>query len=174
MVIKFSLKSLFIVLLLLGCAAQSPVSETSEATTADREVASEAERPTANELATVRAVEVSGESGAYRFAVTIESPDTGCNQYANWWEVVTEDGTLLYRRILAHSHVDEQPFTRSGGPVAVEADQPVIVRSHVYPQGYSIRAMQGTVSEGLTPMTLPTDFFPEVANAEPQPSGCAF
>lgn len=174
MVIKLSVKSLFIVFLLLGCAAQAPVSEPSEATSADREAASEAERPTADALATVRAVEVSGESGAYRFAVTIESPDTGCDQYANWWEVVTEDGTLLYRRILAHSHVDEQPFTRSGGPVAVEADQPVIVRSHTYPQGYSPQAMQGTASEGLTPITLPTDFAPELAEAEPQPSGCAF
>ncbi|MGB3293686.1 MAG: hypothetical protein WBB01_11925 [Phormidesmis sp.] len=165
MIIKSSLKSLFLVLLLSGCAAQPPAPETPEARSSDLEV---------SELAIVRAVEVSGEPGAYTFVVTIESEETGCGQYANWWEVVTEDGTLLYRRILAHSHVDEQPFTRSGGPVAVEADQTVIVRSHMYPQGYSAQVVQGTVSEGWVPTMLPTDFALELAEAEPQPNGCAF
>ncbi|MGA9190363.1 MAG: hypothetical protein WBZ24_01400, partial [Anaerolineales bacterium] len=67
--------------------------------------------------ARVISVDVSGEEGAFTFAVEIASPDTGCDRYADWWEVVTPNGDLLYRRILLHSHVDEQPFARSGGPV---------------------------------------------------------
>lgn len=174
MIINAPLKSLFLVLLLSSCAAQPPVAETPEASSSKGEASSKDATQSQNGLAVVSAVEMSGEPRAYMFAVTIESEETGCDQYANWWEVVTEDGDLLYRRILAHSHVDEQPFTRSGGPVSVEADQTVIVRSHIYPKGYSPQAAQGTASEGLVPVTLPADFAPELAEAEPQPSGCAF
>jgi hypothetical protein len=48
-------------------------------------------------------IEVEGKPGAYFFTVTLSSPDTGCARYADWWEVVSEDGRLLYRRVLAHS-----------------------------------------------------------------------
>ena len=70
----------------------------------------------------VEGVTVSGDPGRYDFAVTLASPDLDCSRYADWWEVVSGEGELLYRRILNHSHADEQPFTRSGGPVATEAD----------------------------------------------------
>lgn len=174
MAIHSPLKSLLLVLLLSGCAAQPPVSETPEANSADRDAGSEVTGSPEDELAVVSAVEVSGEAGAYTFAVTIESEETGCDQYVDWWEVASEEGDLLYRRILAHSHVDEQPFTRSGGPVSVEADQTVIVRLHLYPQGYSTQAVRGNVSKGLMPTAIPADFAPELAEAEPQPGGCEF
>ena len=64
--------------------------------------------------AKVVGVEVSkaGE-GRYRFDVTLAHPDTGWDHYANAWHVEAEDGTRLGTRVLAHPHVDEQPFTRS-------------------------------------------------------------
>jgi hypothetical protein len=128
-----------------------------------------------NPVAVVTAVEVpGGEPGDYTFAVTIESPDTGCEQYANWWEVVTPVGDLIYRRVLAHSHVDEQPFERSGGPVAVQPDQTVIVRAHMEPSGYGSQALQGSVEEGFEAVTLSPGFAADLATAEPQPQDCAF
>ena len=124
--------------------------------------------------AAITAVETSGDVDNYTFSVTVQSDETGCDRYADWWEVITPEGELLYRRILAHSHVDEQPFTRSGGPVEIEASDEVLVRSHVNPDGYSTQAMRGSVSEGFSPTTLPEDFALALAEAEPQPGDCAF
>ncbi|MFB6286013.1 MAG: discoidin domain-containing protein [Candidatus Bipolaricaulia bacterium] len=119
-------------------------------------------------------VSTRGEPGDYTFEVTVKSPDTGCDQYADWWEVLSTDGELLHRRILAHSHVNEQPFTRSGGPVAIDADETVIVRAHMNPTGYGGQAMRGSVDEGFQTAELPADFAADVEDEEPQPSGCAF
>lgn len=47
------------------------------------------------------------------FDVTIAHGDTGWDHYADEWDIVTEDGTVLGSRILQHPHVSEQPFTRS-------------------------------------------------------------
>jgi len=124
--------------------------------------------------ADVLAVTVSGEPGAYQFSVQISSPDLGCQQYADWWEVFDEDGGLVYRRILAHSHVDEQPFTRSGGPVPIEADTVVWVRAHINPGGYGGITLRGSVQAGFTPEELSPGFAADLAETPPLPDGCAF
>ena len=172
--INATLRSLLVALLLASCADQPSPSVTPEAGSAESKAGSEVASSPQSGLAVVSAAEVSGEPGEYAFAVTIESEETGCGQYANWWEVVTSEGELRYRRILAHSHVNEQPFTRSRGPVAVAADEAVIVRSHTYPQGYSPQAMEGSATSGFDSVTLPPDFALQLAEADPQPSGCAF
>ncbi|MGB7086535.1 MAG: hypothetical protein WBD47_13350 [Phormidesmis sp.] len=158
-------------LMLIGCAV-SPTSSETSSVTESQPTEDAAENMAGNSR--VMAVEATPSDAGYRFAVTVESDETGCDRYANWWEIITPDGELLYRRILAHSHVDEQPFTRSGGPVEVAGDQDVIVRSHMNTTGYSTQAMQGTANAGLAATTLPADFAPELAAAGPQPSGCAF
>ena len=127
--------------------------------------------------AIVQDVKVSGSENAYNFSVTLKSPDTGCEQYANWWEVISADGnTLFYRRILGHSHVAEQPFTRSGGAVEVAADTEVIIRAHMHPLGYGkgLIAMKGSVANGFVVVDLIADFAANIEDAAPQPSGCAF
>ena len=125
-------------------------------------------------LAEVKAVATSGASGAYQFSITLESPDLGCAQYANWWEVLDENGKLIYRRILGHSHVDEQPFTRSGGPVDIADDKVVIIRAHMNPDGYGWRAMKGSVKDGFVAGELACDFAKDVESQMPLPTGCAF
>jgi len=126
------------------------------------------------ELAAVTAVEIAGLPGDYTFSVTIESPDTGCNQYADWWEVITADGNLIYRRILAHSHVNEQPFARSGGPVKVAATQNILVRAHMNSSGYGERVLSGTVEQGLTLDVLDSEFSAELEAVAPLPVSCDF
>ncbi len=125
-------------------------------------------------MADVIGVQVSGVAGAYRFNVTVASPDSGCARYADWWEVLSADGQLLYRRVLLHSHTTEQPFTRSGGAVASTEDQVVWIRAHMHPDGYGGHAMQGTVAAGFTVQPLSLDFAAAVVDEEPLPTGCAF
>ena len=131
--------------------------------------------PTAIEgAADVVAVEVNGSAGSYSFSVTVASKETGCEQFADWWEVLSEDGELLYRRVLLHSHVDEQPFVRSGGPVAIAAAQTVWVRAHMNTVGYGGKALRGTVAGGFMTEALAADFAAGVAEQDPLPQGCDF
>ncbi|MEM6403984.1 MAG: hypothetical protein AAF757_27805 [Cyanobacteria bacterium P01_D01_bin.116] len=124
--------------------------------------------------AKVVSVKTQGKPQDYTFNVGISSPDTGCNQYANWWEVLNEEGKLLYRRILAHSHVKEQPFERLGGPVVISDAQQVIIRAHMNNSGYGKTVFKGSVKDGFKQTPLEPDFAIEVKSQQPQPSGCAF
>jgi hypothetical protein len=122
--------------------------------------------------ADVLRVAARGKPGAYEFAVTVRSPDRGCDHYADWWEVVSPDGKLLFRRVLMHSHPDEQPFTRPGGPVKVAADATVVVRAHFHPTGYGGAALRGSAAAGFSPWTPPPGFAADLAQAPPRPSEC--
>jgi len=122
----------------------------------------------------VLSVRVTGEPGAYQFAVEIASPDTGCEQYADWWEVVSAEGDLIYRRILLHSHVDEQPFTRSGGPVEIDASAVVYVRAHMSTTGYGGRVLMGNAQDRFEPAEVETGFGSGLERIPPQPEDCAF
>ena len=124
--------------------------------------------------AEVKQVSVSGSPGSYNFSVTVLSPDTGCDRYADWWEILTAEGQLVYRRVLLHSHVGEQPFTRSGGPVNVRPDETIIVRAHLNDTGYGGDALRGSVATGFTQTELPPAFARDVEEQEPKPQGCAF
>lgn len=64
--------------------------------------------------ADVVGVDVTNEGGgSYRFNVTVAHGDEGWDHYADAWDVVAPDGTVLGTRVLAHPHENEQPFTRS-------------------------------------------------------------
>ena len=65
------------------------------------------------------------------FDVTVKHADEGWDHYANRWEVASPDGTILATRVLAHPHVNEQPFTRSMRNVEIpRAVSEVTVRAH--------------------------------------------
>ena len=67
----------------------------------------------------------------YFFKVTVRHADEGWDHYANKWDVVAPDGTVLGTRTLYHPHVDEQPFTRSLSDVEIPAPiTEVTVRAH--------------------------------------------
>jgi hypothetical protein len=132
-------------------------------------------------------VSTTGSDGDYTFGVSVESSDIDCSQYANWWEVVTPAGSLTYRKILDHSHTDQNgttdtdapgnTFTRSSDPgaVVINGDQVVIVRAHMNTVGYVGMAMRGTVVSGFAQAPdIGPDFAAQLESADPQPTGCAF
>ncbi len=126
-------------------------------------------------LSNVQAVIVTGDEGAYTFAATLKSPDVDCDRYSDWWEVLTTEGALVYRRILDHSHAHEQPFTRDGGPVKVAATDALVVRGHFHPTGYGGDAMAGSVAKGFVAApSIGKDFAAGVESQAPQPKKCLF
>jgi len=59
--------------------------------------------------------------------VTLKHADTGWDHYANAWRIIDESGKELARRVLAHPHVDEQPFTRSLYSVKIPEKTAVVI-----------------------------------------------
>lgn len=59
---------------------------------------------------------------SWTVSATIRHGDTGWDHYADSFEVVGPDGTVLGVRTLHHPHVNEQPFTRSLSGVRIPAD----------------------------------------------------
>ncbi len=82
-------------------------------------------------------------SNGWRFDVTIAHPDTGWDHYADGWRVEAEDGQVLGTRILAHPHVNEQPFTRSLSSVWIPPEiKTVYLRSKDNIDGWSEDAVE--------------------------------
>lgn len=130
--------------------------------------------PNKADLAVVQSVSVSGKPGSYTFTVTISSQDLGCERYADWWEVVDLEGELIYRRILLHSHVVEQPFTRSGGPVEITPDETVIVWVHFHPEGYAEAGVRGSIDGGFENTRIDLGISADLEKQPPLPERCDF
>jgi hypothetical protein len=93
----------------------------------------------------VRAVQTADDT--WTFHVTVRHPDTGWEDYADGWDVLTPDGTVIkpdpespFTRLLLHPHENEQPFTRSQSGIIIPADvTQVRVRAHDLVDGYGGR-----------------------------------
>jgi len=69
--------------------------------------------------------------GTFSFDVTVQHADSGWKHYADKWEVLGPDGTVLGTRVLLHPHDEEQPFTRSMSGISIpEGVKQVTVRAH--------------------------------------------
>ena len=153
-----------------ACIAADP---DKEAARPDLERTSPAPAPAADVIA-IETTSVGAPSDQrFRFAVTVRSDEVGCERYADWWEILQLDGKLLQRRILTHSHVDEQPFTRSGPALAIAPDLEVLVRAHLHPAGYVGQGLQGSIEGGWRPVASDS-LATELADAAPLPDGCRF
>ncbi len=88
-------------------------------------------------------VEVTAEVQAnslYAFSVTLKHPDTGWSHYADRWDIVTEDGTVLASRTLYHPHGNNEPFTRSLANVSVPiGTNTVIIQANCNVDGATIQ-----------------------------------
>jgi len=80
----------------------------------------------------------------WTFAVSVDHPDTGWEDYADGWDVLLPDGTVLkptadspFTRLLAHPHVGQRPFTRSQSNIAIPVDVTMVtVRAHDLVDGF--------------------------------------
>lgn len=80
--------------------------------------------------------------GFYHFDVTLKSDDTGWEKYADKWDVVAPDGSVLGTRVLLHPHETEQPFTRSLSGVEIPNEITTVrIRAHDKVEGYGGREM---------------------------------
>ena len=99
--------------------------------------------------ADVVGVRITQRGNAYHFSVTVRHADAGWEHYANNFEIVAPDGTVLGTRVLAHPHDNEQPFTRSLGSVRIpEGVTKVRVRAHDKVHGHGGREMEVDMKTG--------------------------
>ncbi len=90
----------------------------------------------------VKATETS--ANIWMFSVSVDHPDTGWEDYADGWDVILPDGTVIklgtddpFTRLLLHPHVGERPFTRSQSNIQIPADiTQVHVRAHDLVDGF--------------------------------------
>lgn len=68
---------------------------------------------TAGEADVMDVTATGSADGTWTFDATVSHSDEGWDHYANRWDVVAPDGTVLGTRTLHHPHETEQPFTRS-------------------------------------------------------------
>lgn len=94
--------------------------------------------------------------GTWTFYVTVEHPDTGWEDYADGWDVVLPDGTIVkpdpespFTRLLLHPHVGEQPFTRSQSQIVIpDGVTQVTVRAHDLVDGFGGREVVVDLTAG--------------------------
>ncbi len=82
--------------------------------------------------------------GVWRFSVTVRHADSGWDHYADEWQVVDPStGTILGTRILAHPHVQEQPFTRSQSGIEIPPEtKSVVLRAKCNVHGFGGREVR--------------------------------
>ena len=94
--------------------------------------------PAKADPAEIEAVEARAASSGWQFSVTLRHGDTGWDDYADGWRVLAPDGSVLGTRVLAHPHVNEQPFTRSLSGVTVpEGAEVIYIRARCNVDGWS-------------------------------------
>lgn len=80
----------------------------------------------------------------WTFHVTVRHPDTGWEDYADGWDVILPDNTIIkpdesapFTRLLLHPHENEQPFTRSQSGIVIPSEvTTVTVRAHDLVDGF--------------------------------------
>lgn len=91
------------------------------------------------------------QDGTYTFHVTVRHADEGWNHYADGWEVLTDERTVIATRTLYHPHVDEQPFTRSLGGVTLPAGTTAVsIRAHDSEHGYGGKEFRVSLTQEVS------------------------
>ena len=86
----------------------------------------------------IEAASATRSGTSWTFSVTLSHPDTGWDDYADGWRVLSLDGTELGLRVLYHPHVEEQPFTRTlSGVVLPDGTNAVLIEARDSVGGWS-------------------------------------
>ena len=97
------------------------------------------------EVDVVTARALPNPDGSWRFQVTLKHADEGWEHYADRWEILDQNGKVLATRVLAHPHVNEQPFTRGLSSVRIpENSSSLTIRGHDKVHGYGGRELRMT------------------------------
>jgi len=126
----------------------------------------------AGPFANMVSVEAHGVSEVYTFQVEVQSNVQLCDHRADFWEVLTPDGVLLFRHLIPVVSRRDGTRTHFGAPVRVAADQPLIIRAHMDPTGYGQDALVGSVQGGFERTQLEWGFAAELEGSFPQPRLC--
>ena len=102
----------------------------------------------------------------------LQATEDGCNDYIDWWEVVTPIGDLLFREVFEGAHAIGEPMVGTGSDIAFTDQSIVIVRAHMNAAGYGDHAMVGSLQLGFTTALLTPDFAGLLAGESPQPPDC--
>ena len=126
----------------------------------------------------------------YSLEVTIQAPDTSCNQRTDWWEVITLQGELRegHRRILNTVHQDfPESLNDTIQGLDIQPDEEIIIRAHFQgnyfsgrdphsddnrwyqKSGYTDQAFRGTIASGFRSIRISEDFAQHLAEQEPLP-----
>ncbi|MGR3274057.1 nSTAND1 domain-containing NTPase [Acaryochloris marina NIES-2412] len=117
-------------------------------------------------------------NGKHTLKVNLYGPSKGCEQYIDWWEILSEDQELLDRRTFNTNHEAQQTFPGNSKPIQVAVDQTLLVRAHLHLEdkdksGYEARqAWEGNIKDGFKMIRLPENFATDLAKADPQPKPC--
>ena len=133
---RFSVTGLLMMMLALTGCTQAVDVMTNELVTEGEQTMADAN------VEFVRATQAG--NGTWTFHVTVLHPDTGWEDYADGWDVVLPDGTVVkandsdpFTRLLLHPHETEQPFTRSQSNLTLpDGVTTVTVRAHDLVDGW--------------------------------------
>lgn len=129
-----------ILVLVSGCDTAKENQTTSDHSTTTKDV-DKGESKANADVIFVKAVK---ENKKWTFYVTVSHPDTGWEDYADGWNIITPEGKIIktdktdkFTRTLMHPHVDEQPFTRSQTGIRLpENTTYVTVKAHDIVDGF--------------------------------------
>ena len=94
--------------------------------------------PAVADPVTIADIHAARMGDTWRFDVTLLHPDDGWDHYTDAWQVEDAEGNVLGQRILAHPHVNEQPFTRSQSGILIPDDMSkVFVRARCLVDGWN-------------------------------------
>ncbi len=161
---------------LQGCAGDDRIYARIDVLT----VWAEQKNPKLIEGAVVLKVESDNSPSPNILAAEIDSPDEDCDQYADWWEVLAPDGTLIQRQVIAKPHPDDQSFTSEMKLTqALNPTQTVLIRAHFHGSyddegrsGYTDQALRGSVARGFRLVRPSSQFAAWLDDEGEQPPEC--